>query len=223
MTFKCKTNRMFPKECSPHTVCKEPLERLILDDIKRVTHFARMEEEMFCEYINKRSSGETNLEIKKVERAIDTSTKRVTELRQLLKRLYEDSVNGRLSDENFDILSSEYNAEQNELKKRLPHLETHLAELKASVSGARRFVERAKQYTDLTVLTSELLRAFIDKIVVGERENTRDPNSHQDLWIHYRDIGLLDGATKLNEIAPPPYDFIMLQNGEMVTKAQATA
>ena len=41
--------------------------------------------------------------------------------------------------------------------------------LRETVSGTDGFLDRAKRYTDITELTPELLRLFIEKIVVYEK------------------------------------------------------
>ena len=43
--------------------------------------------------------------------------KRNTELNALFKRLYEDNVLGKITNEQFRMLSDEYNAEQREIQE----------------------------------------------------------------------------------------------------------
>ena len=43
---------------------------------------------------------------------------RIAELSRYIKRLYEDNVNGKISDERFMEMSADYEAEQRELKDR---------------------------------------------------------------------------------------------------------
>lgn len=71
-------------------------------------------------------------------------------------------------------------------------METRQKKLEASATNTARFVERAKQYSEITELTPELLRLFIERIEVGERTVKYSRNAIQDVMIYYRDIGLLD-------------------------------
>ncbi len=64
--------------------------------------------------------------------------------------------------------------------------------LKNSLTNVDRFIEKAKKYTDLTELTPELLRMFISKVVVGEKTEKYSRTAPQDIWIYYRDIGMLN-------------------------------
>jgi len=55
------------------------------------------------------------------KKELEAAGKRISELSAICKRLYEDSVAGRISDERFTELSADYEAEQKELTlKNLP-------------------------------------------------------------------------------------------------------
>lgn len=118
--------------------------------------------------------------------------KRDLELTALFKRLYEDNVLGRIPDEHYRTLSDEYTTEQKALRERIPKSEARMEKLKCSLTNVDRFIEKAKKYTDLTELTPELLRMFIAKVVVGEKAEKYSRTAPQDIWIHYRDIGMLN-------------------------------
>ena len=57
----------------------------------------------------------------------DQCQRRISELDILLKRLYEDNVFGRISDERFASLSADYEAEQRKLKDRYNEIQAMLA------------------------------------------------------------------------------------------------
>ena len=46
------------------------------------------------------------------KKELEAAEKRIAELSAIFKRLYEDSVTGRISDERFTELSADYEAEQ---------------------------------------------------------------------------------------------------------------
>ena len=99
---------------------------------------------------------------------------------------------GRIPDEQYRILSAEYAQERAQIKEKLPQLEERQEKLRDSITNASRFVDRARQYSEITELTPELLRLFIEKIVVGERAEKYSHSAPQEVMIYYRDIGLLD-------------------------------
>ena len=82
-------------------------------------------------------------------------------------------------------------AGQEQLKTASPRKEREVAKLKATVSGADNFIARAKRYTDIQKLTPELLRLFIEKIVVHEKDVKWSKHASQTVEIHYTDIGVI--------------------------------
>lgn len=121
----------------------------MLDDLRRVTHFARMKKLQFASYISRKNSAELRREMNELQWELDAMRKRSTELSALFKRLYEDNVLGRVTNEQFRMLSADYNAEQKTLEKIIPEKETRVERLKASAVNVDTFIEKAKQYTSI--------------------------------------------------------------------------
>jgi DNA invertase Pin-like site-specific DNA recombinase len=193
--FMCYTYKKRGKEvCSAHYLREQDLVKIVLDDLRRVTHFARQKERLFAEYINQKNSLELRREINTVQKELDAMRRRNTELTALFKRLYEDNVLGRVTSEQFRILSGDYNAEQKELNAGIPVKEAKLEKLKASAANVEAFIEKAKRYTDIPELTPELLRLFIERIEVGERSVKYSHSAEQDIRIVYRDVGVMDSV-----------------------------
>ena len=201
--FACSTYKKYGKEsCSAHYIRESQLATIILDDLKRVTHFARQDEALFAEYINLKNTAETRKEMTALQKELESMRKRDVELTALFKRLYEDNVLGRIPDEHYRTLSEEYTSEQKVLRERIPTAEMRMEQLKNSLTNVDRFIEKAKKYTDLTTLTPELLRLFIAKVMVGEKAEKYSRAAPQDVWIYYRDIGMLDDVNADFDIAP---------------------
>lgn len=179
-------------ECTPHHIREEELYAIILDDLRRVTHFARKKERQFAEYINRKNTAQLRQEINALQMEIDTARKRRSELATLFKRLYEDNVLGRVTNEQFRLLSADYNAEQKEIDDALPLKEERLEKLKSSAANVDAFIEKAKRYKTIDKLTPEIVRLFIARIEVGERTVKYSRHSAQKIRIIYRDIGEWD-------------------------------
>lgn len=202
--FMCSTYKKFGKEeCTSHYLRESQLEKVMLDDLKRVTHFARQDEALFAQVISEKNTAETRKEITRLPKDIDVMKKRGLELTALFKRLYEDNVLGRIPDEHYRTLSEQYISEQKTLRETIPQPEARLEKLKNSLTNVDRFIEKAKKYTDLTELTPEILHMFIEKIKVGEKAEKYSRTAPQDIWIHYRDIGMLNDVQKEFDIESP--------------------
>jgi site-specific DNA recombinase len=200
--FKCYTyGKRGKTECSPHHIREQDLITIVLDDLRRVTHFARQKEKLFAEYINQKNSVELCREINSVQKELDAMRRRNTELTALFKRLYEDNVLGRVTNEQFRILSGDYNAEQKGLSVAIPEKEARLQKLKDSAANVEAFIEKAKRYTEISELTPEILRLFIQRIEVGERSEKYSRTAEQEIRIIYRDVGVMDSVEQVVEAA----------------------
>ena len=201
--FRCSTyGKRGKTACSPHQIREMDLKAIVLDDLRRVTHFARMKERQFAQYINQRNTAELRREINRLQKDLDSMHRRYDELSALFKRLYEDNVLGRVSDEQFRMLSADYNAEQKSLSADIPAKEEQLEKLKASAANVDAFIEKAKRYTTIDELTPELLRLFIQRIEVGERSQKYSRSAGQSVRIVYRDIGRVDSPMQEGEHIP---------------------
>lgn len=188
--------------CSPHHIREMDLVKIVLDDIRRVTHYARTQERQFAQYINQKNSAELRREMNALQKELDAMRKRDGELSMLFKRLYEDHVLGRVTAEQFRMLSSDYNAEQKTLEDTIPKKEARLEKLKASAANVDTFIEKAKRYTAIDELTPELLRLFIQRIEVGERSQKYSRSASQSVRIIYRDIGVMDRPMEPKSVQP---------------------
>jgi len=111
-------------------------------------------------------------------------------------------VLGKVTNEQFRMLSGDYNAEQKNLKERIPKAAERIEELQNSIANVTRFIDKAKRYTEINELSGELLNLFIEKIEVGERAERYSRTSEQKVIIHYRDIGVIGAfAVEAEKIA----------------------
>ena len=198
--FMCYTYKKRGKEeCTAHYIRERDLIQIILDDLRRVTHFARKKETLFAEYINRKNSVELRKEMNILQKELDSARRRDMELTSLFKRLYEDNVLGRVTNEQFRMLSADYNDEQKTLRDAIPIKEARLQKLADSASNVDAFIEKAKQYTEIRELTPEILRLFISRVEVGEKSTKNSRTAEQGIRIFYRDVGIMDSVQPVAE------------------------
>ena len=142
----------------------------------------------FREMMYQQRSVETEREMKR--------KKRGAELDSIFKKLYEDRVLERITVEQFQMLSDSYSEEHARLAADIPEKESAIQRMKDTVSNTDCFVAKAKRYTDITELTPELLRLFIQKIVIYEKTVKYSKHAEQTMEIHYSDIGYIGADTK---------------------------
>ena len=100
------------------------------------------------------------------------------------------------------MLSGSYTEEQNQIAAGIPQKEMDIQRLRETVSGTDGFLDRAKRYTDIAELTLELLRLFIEKIVVHEKEVKWSKHAPQTVEIYYNGIGYVGSGRQDVEEAP---------------------
>ena len=197
--FTCRTYKKDGESCTGHYIRECVLDEVVLEDLRRVTAMARERPEEFAAYIGSRQSAEIQREIRRQEKELAAMRKRKAELDAIFKKLYKDSVISRITTEQFQMLSSSYTEEQNQIAAGIPQKEADIQRLRETVSGTDGFLDKAKRYMDITELTPELLRLFIEKIVVHEKEVKWSKHAPQTVEIYYNGIGCVDNQQQDTE------------------------
>ena len=130
----------------------------------------------------------------KKQKQIEKDEKRMDELDRLFRKIYEDNVSGKLNDERFYKLSDGYEAEQGQLKREIEALTAEVSQADMEVTNVAKLIAVTKKYTRIDELTPEILNAFVDKIVIHEREK-KDGKRTQQIDIYYSYVGIVDIPT----------------------------
>lgn len=85
-------------------------------------------EDEFIRLATERSAQNHISEIKKERKTLAHSEKWIAKLDKLFKWICKDNISGKLSDERFDTLSSDYDNEQKQLKQTVAELQTIISE-----------------------------------------------------------------------------------------------
>ena len=192
--YVCRTfsnSRAGHRECFSHCTPRQYIEELILGEIQRVTAFAREREEEFVALVEKTHERVADNKLRSSAIELDKANQRITELDRIIKKTYEDNVAGRLSDERFDMMYADYEKEQADLKSRTGELIAFLESEKEKSSSVERFLGLVRKYTDVSVLTAEIVRVFIDRIVVYQAVG-RGKTRTQRIDVFWNFIGLIE-------------------------------
>jgi hypothetical protein len=101
-------------------------------------------------------------------------------------KIYEDNALGKLTDEDYALLSETYKKEQAQLEQTISDLTSELKQIQDDEQNASRFLNIVDKYTDITELTYDLLRDFIDKIYIYEKDKV---NKTRKIEIFYNFVG----------------------------------
>ena len=195
--FVCATYRKQKGKCSSHQIRNVVIEQLLLDDIRRVTSYAREHEDEFVRLVTQKSKQETERNLRESKKELEAAKARVTKLDGIIHRLYEDNIEGKVSDERFAKLTATYEAEQRQLEYRIAELQSFMANAKNESLGVDTFLSMVRRYTDIKELDAELIRVFVEKILVYKAEKI-DGHRVQRIKIIYNGIGEIP-TTPINE------------------------
>ena len=104
--------------------------------IQTVTTAARNLEPEFRQIITEASAEENKKTAAKSKKELAKATARLDDIHKIVKRLYEDNVSGKVSDEDYKAMSVDYSAERKALEAEVSALETVLAKMQEKTSGA---------------------------------------------------------------------------------------
>jgi hypothetical protein len=169
--YICHNSRAYKETnsiCSPHSIRKEIIEQLVLDDIRRVFTLAKGSEGKFVEIVNKQSRREIEVGVKKVKAEFAKAENRVKQLDGIINQIYEDKVRGHISTERFAIMLGNYENEQVALRKGMAELQPLIDATMEQTQNTDRFLRVVKSYTEITELTAEVVNEFIERIEIGE-------------------------------------------------------
>lgn len=102
----CATYRKVKGGCSSHQIRNVVVEQLLLQDLQRVTSFARDHEDEFIHLITSNSEKELNKELRDCRKEYEQAKARISKLDTIIQRLYEENVEGKISDERFIKMSA---------------------------------------------------------------------------------------------------------------------
>lgn len=185
----CATYRKRGKDmCTSHQIRNYVIEDFLLDGIKNLTAYVREHENEFLEMVTKKSRADSDLHLHKIQRELEQSESRIKKLDLIIQRLYEDNIEGKISDDRFIKMSENYEKEQKQLESRTSELRKEIANEQNNSANADSFLKLVHKYTDIQELNAEIIREFVEKIYVYKAEKV-DGKKIQRLKIVWNCIG----------------------------------
>ena len=163
--------------------------------------FLESAEEAFAELLEKKTNKDMHRERTAAEGALATARARSQKLLGLFEKLYEDNVEGKVTDEWFMRLSQKYENEQEELKRQTLELKEKLDSIDRMQTAKDDFLRAIRKFMEMRTFSPVILRELIEKIEVFPVEGTGKDRT-QRVIIHYRFGGTLDIPGIIHR---PPY------------------
>nr|WP_217933814.1 DUF4368 domain-containing protein [Enterocloster clostridioformis] len=185
------TAKRSERKCFGHYITTRAVRALILDTIRTVSTYAIADEKGFVEKIRAASQIQQDNAAKELKRKLNRDRKRSSELDGLIKKLYESYATGKISEKRFELLSGDYEREQEELDAAIVREQAELDAFNTDTDRADQFLELVKRYTDFSVLTTPMILEFVDKIVVHAPDRSSGERM-QEVDIYLKFIGKFD-------------------------------
>ena len=190
--YICGNYKKRTHDCTAHFIRTDLLTAGVTANLKKITAYAAKHEKQFMKLLVQQNEDGGKRRNAAKKRELEAAEKRIGELSAIFKRLYEDSVAGRITDERFSALSADYEAEQRQVRAHAAELQAELSKAQEASVNAERFMNIVRRHISFEELTPTLLREFIEKIVVHECSYDENKHRRQEIEIYYSFVGKVD-------------------------------
>ena len=184
-----RNRQRLTEKCTAHYIRKVVLKELVLADMQRVMAYAKGHEREFVAAATQYGEQAARKAAAQQRKELDAAETRIGELDTLFRKLYEDNALGKLSDEQFALLTSGYEEERKTLMPRIAELKEAVNAVTERTANVKRFLAIVRKYTEIDELTYENVHEFIDRIVIHETD--KETNTRK-IEIFYSFIGKVE-------------------------------
>ena len=146
------------------------------------------DEKKAAELLKKKMFGTNKAVLERIKRDEMTTQKRIKELDDRFYSLYEDKLNGIISEERFIELSHRCETELDEQKSKLERIKSLTLESTAADENIERYIMLIEEFKNISELDKKIVHRLIDKITVGDKYFV-DGVKKQDIMISYKFVG----------------------------------
>ncbi|NCB03682.1 MAG: DUF4368 domain-containing protein, partial [Spirochaetia bacterium] len=164
--YCCSTYRKRQGQCSSHQIRISIIDRIVFADLKRHIDFAREHEDKFLKLVSSESMSQINKLINSFNKELSASRARIEKLDSIIQSLYEDKLDGTISNERFKNMNESYEQEQTTLRERVLELEDKIKIYNEHRASTSNFMELVHKFTRIDELTHEVVREFIEKVII---------------------------------------------------------
>lgn len=190
--YKCSGYRKPIDGCeNPHYIQKSALIEIVSGKLRQTIQEIHFDQEAFLKKLEQQSQAQFSKNNKRQRQQLQKDEHRSKEIDDIIQKLYEDNLLGKISDERFVKLSQSYEEEQKQLQTSISDLTEKLAQQQEDSLNISKFMTRISKYTELPKLTVEIVNELIDKIVIQKPTGTKR-NRIIQVDIYYNFVGKLN-------------------------------
>ena len=189
--FNCSNYKGSRGTCEKtHYIRVDSIEQVVMAELQCVAQYLIDEEEEFAAILEEKTNNDIASEQKRLKASIAASDARLKEIERLYERVYEDNVNGKVTDDWFMKLTHKYEAETEQTQKNIISMQNELANLEEKRGQKDSFLRAVRRFMEMKTLNPIILKELIEKIEVYHVEGS-GKNKTQRIVIHYRFVGCL--------------------------------
>ena len=189
--YSCSNYRYNSGTCTCHYIRHVVLEKVVFKHLQNVLSYIQQFENVFVKQEIEKANEEHFEAVKKAKKDIINLRARCDNLDELFKKLYEDMVSERISNERFDMLSADYEAEQKAIKAEITKSQELINKGEQELYDLDLFLKNVRKYTDPETLTAEMVNELIDRIIVHAPDKSSG-HRRQKVEIYYKAVGLIN-------------------------------
>lgn len=200
--FVCATYRKIKGGCTSHQIHNVQVEEILLKELRFIRKFVKEHEGEFVELAIRHNEKELNHLLKDTQKEFDQARQRYARLDVKVQKLYEDNIDGKVSDERFMKMSATYEAEQSGLKEHIEELEIILESSEEKKLNVDLFLKLVRNSSEIKELTPEIIRTFVEKIEVYQPEKVPGTRTKkQTICIYWNYVGAVEIPDKYRKTA----------------------
>ncbi|MCL2775440.1 MAG: DUF4368 domain-containing protein, partial [Oscillospiraceae bacterium] len=176
--------------CTVHLLQEPVLTQLVLDEIREHAALTAFDEQRVIKAVGSEKNRES-ISLNELHRQqLRQYEDRLSELDKITRMLYEDRVNGIISEMMFKEMTANYERERTERDNAVKELRVKIEQCERTVCDVNAWIKTIRKYTELTELTREVLIELIDSIEVFEPEKVGKRRVCR-IRIKYRFVGVV--------------------------------
>lgn len=182
--LRCQlANKSRKKYCTTHLIRYSVLENIVLENIRKLAAKVlenKERKEQIAQILEGMTEGGEAL--KEMRRTLGQLTARRDGMNRKLSLLYDDRIQGMVSEDQFRQLKVQFDLEYNQTEEKIRRLEEEIGTAEHERSGRQNIETLIEKYCSFDKLTCEMAADFIRYIEVGEK----DPETgRQEIKIHW--------------------------------------
>lgn len=189
--FRCANYKDGRGTCTIHYIRYVVLERIVTEAVSELADFICCYNNVFTYLLAEKKGADVKKQQKLLKSQIENGKARIAELDKLFSRIYEDNILGKLSDERYSRMASEYESEQSHLTIDVAKSEKELIELQKQTVDMKMLYQGLMEFTEMKQLTPTVVNKLIERIEIHKNEK-KDSHNNVKVDIYFTAVGLFD-------------------------------